>query len=160
MDISQQGLELIESFEGFRENAYLDSGNLPTIGFGTIVYPNGSKVKMGDKCTLVEAANWLYLDVQHFVDGINKLTWDKPLNQAQFDSIVSFTYNVGLGALKGSTLYKLASVNPDDEKIYNYDKNNPANTCAFTMWIKAGGKVVQGLLNRRMKEADYYAGVD
>ena len=58
-DISERGFEVIREFEGFRENAYLDIGGVWTIGFGTIKYPNGSKVKKGDTCTHIQAETWL-----------------------------------------------------------------------------------------------------
>ena len=156
MKISEAGLSLIQEFEGFRDKAYQDSAGIWTIGFGTTHYPNGNAVKENDTCTAVEATEYLLSDVQGAVNSINHLTWNKPLNHAQFDSVVSFAYNLGINALKNSTLYKKASVNPDDETIYRYDPENPAKTCEFTKWVNAGGKQVKGLLIRRMKEADYY----
>src|SRR6516225_10743117 len=110
MTISENGLNLIQQFEGFRDKAYQDSAGLWTIGFGTITYPDGSKVKEGDECTAIDAENWLILDVQDAVNGINKLSFLKPLNQTQYDALVSFAYNLGLGALRGSTLYKKAQL--------------------------------------------------
>ena len=69
-----------------------------------------------------------------------------PLTQNQFDALVSFVYNLGGGAFNGSTLRKKVIANPDDPSIRN----------EFMKWVNAGGKRVQGLVNRRAAEADLY----
>ncbi len=149
-------MNLIKSFEGFRDKAYLDSVRIPTIGYGTIKYPDGRSVKMGDVCTQLEAEGWILNYLEDTVSKLNNLAFNKPLNQNQFDALCSFVYNLGFGALLKSELYQKAKINPDDETIYKYDKGNAKRTCEFTEWIKAGGQDSNGLLSRRIKEADLY----
>jgi len=156
MNISYKGLSLIKLFEGFEKEAYLDSAHIWTIGYGTIKYPDGTKVKENDSCSEQEADDWLLNHLAGTIKGINKMVFNKPLNQNQFDALCSFVYNLGLGALAQSTLYKKARIDPDDETIYKYDPEHPAQSCEFTKWITVKGKVIQGLLNRRIKEADLY----
>lgn len=156
MNISDRGLSLIKSFEGFRTEAYLDSVQVPTIGYGTIRYPDGTSVKMGDECTAEQAEDFLRHDAKRFVDGLNKRIGGVCLTQQQFDSLVSFCYNLGLASFDSSTLYKKLKVNPNDETIYKYNPAQPEMSCEFTKWVRAGGKVLQGLVRRRMIEADFY----
>lgn len=156
MNISAKGLDLIKQFEGFRARAYKDSVGIWTIGYGTIKYLDGTEVKENDVCSELEAQLWLSDYVAGSVVGLNKIAFKTPLNQNQFDALCSFVYNLGFGALSTSTLLKKAKVNPNDETIYNYDENNPVDSCEFTKWCRAGGKIVKGLLIRRIKEADLY----
>ena len=155
MNISDEGLDLIKSLEGLRLNAYKDSVGIWTIGYGTIKYADGTRVKEGDTCFNTQADFWLKNDVQKAVNTINRLQWQTPLNQYQFDAMVSFQYNTG--ALPSSTLYKKAKINPSDKTIFQYDSENPVDSCEFLRWVRGNGNILKGLVNRRMKEADYYA---
>lgn len=164
MQISNKGVEAIQWFESLRYQAYPDSAGIWTIGFGTTHYPNGTEVKEGDiipNNDYARAVIYLRNDLQDVVRYINNLTWNVPLNQSQFDALCSFAYNEGRTALGGSTLYKKASVDPNDETIYKYNPDSPINSCEFLRWVKAtiDGKlqVVDGLVNRRMKECDLYS---
>ena len=165
MNISDKGLDLIKQFEGFRDKAYLDHIGIPTIGYGTIIYPDGTKVRMGDVCIQLQAEEWLLNYLGSTIVKLNALPFNKPLNQNQFDALCSFVYNLGFGALSGSTLYQKAKIDPDDETIYKYDKCNAKRTCEFTKFIKAGKdkngepKDSNGLLARRIKEADLYGAI-
>lgn len=138
-------MDMIVAFEGLKLKAYLDSANIPTIGVGTIRYPSGIRVKMGETCTPEQAYTWLKLHLSGNCKDVDDLTIDS-INQNQFDAIVSFVYNCGIPAYKGSTLRKLINKNPKD----------PAITAEFLKWNKAGGKVVKGLTNRRKAEAKLY----
>lgn len=146
MTISQAGLNQIKKHEGLRLNAYLDVVGVPTIGYGNTFYEDGSKVKMGHRVTMGRAESLL----RHTVDKIFSAKVNeyvkKELNQAQFDALVSFAYNVGTGALRTSTLLKKVNINPCD----------PAIRAEFMKWNRAGGKVVAGLTKRRQEEADLY----
>lgn len=142
MTVSQKGLDLIKSFEGLRLNAYLDSVNVPTIGYGTTVYPNGKKVKIGDNCTSDQAEEYLQTDINRRAAAVGEIG----VNQNQFDAILSFCYNLGLGAWNKSTLRKKVLADPND----------PAIRSEFMKWNKAGGKVLEGLTRRRKAEADLY----
>jgi lysozyme len=143
--ISNKGIDLIKSFEGYYANAYLCPANVPTIGWGTIRYPNGQKVKMGDKCTIEQATAYLINDLKGFESSVDAMCVDS-LTQSQFDALVSFTYNLGAGNLKSSTLLKKVNINPLDTTI----------KAEFLKWNKAGGKVLAGLTRRREAEANLY----
>lgn len=148
MKCSDAGVRLIQGFEGLRLQAYLDSAGIPTIGFGTIRYPNGTKVKLGDTCTEPDADDWFRHDLTRFELDVDAATIDG-VAQRQFDALCSFTYNLGTAAYKGSTLRKKVNLNPAD----------PTIRAEFMKWHNADGKPVEGLWRRRHKEADTYAGV-
>jgi lysozyme len=156
-EISANGLNLIKLFEGFRTEAYDDGGGIQTIGYGTIRYPDGTKVKAGDTCTAQEAETYLKHDVSGATAAVNNLAGHLPLTQNQFDSLVSFQYNTG--GLPGSTLLKKILVNPADETVFKYDEESPVDSCEFLRWVRDNKKVVSGLINRRKEEADLYAEV-
>lgn len=144
MNPSTNCYNLIKSFEGLFLKAYADPIGIWTIGYGTIVYPNGVKVKKGDVITQAQADEYLKHEIDQKSQGVNSLI--QGLNQNQFDSLVSFAYNLGLGSLKKSTLLKKAKVNPSD----------PTIKAEFMKWTKAGGKVLKGLIRRRQEEANLY----
>jgi len=147
MQISARGLKLIADFEGLRLNAYPDPGtnNEPwTIGYGTTVYPNGDKVKRGDVISPEQALDYLRYDSKKFSDAVNRAV-RVPVNQNQFDSLVSFTYNLGEGALNRSTLLT---------KINSHDYRGAANE--FGKWIYAGNRILAGLVRRRNAERDLF----
>ena len=138
-DISNKGLDLIKHFEGCKLEAYRDSVGIPTIGYGHI-----EGVQMGDVITQDEADLYLSHDVASKVDGVNRLV-RADINQNQFDALVSFAYNLGLGALGNSTLLKMI----------NAGSANAAGP-QFLRWNKAGGVVLAGLTRRREAEKALY----
>lgn len=144
MSTSQNGINLISSFEGCELKAYLCPAKVWTIGFGTTVYPNGVKVKKGDSCTLDQAKQFKAHDLKRFEKTVDDLV-QVPLTQNQFDALVSLTYNIGPGAFEKSTLLK---------KLNTGDYQGTADQ--FTVWNKGGGKVLQGLVNRRAKEKEVF----
>ena len=144
MSTSQNGIDLISSFEGCELKAYLCPAKVWTIGFGTTVYPNGVKVKKGDSYTLEQAKQFKAHDLKRFEKTVNDLV-KVPLTQNQFDALVSLTYNIGTGAFEKSTLLK---------KLNAGDYQGAADQ--FTVWNKGGGKVLQGLVNRRAKEKEVF----
>lgn len=139
-DISERGLEVIREFEGFRENAYLDTGGVWTIGFGTIKYPNGTKVKKGDSCTRAQAETWLKNDTA-WVGACLDRTIKVTVNQNQFDALASFIYNVGETAFMKSTMLKALNAG-----------NYAGAASQFDRWVYDNGKAINGLVNRRAKE--------
>lgn len=144
--ISTAGLSLIKQFEGLRLKPYLDSVGVPTIGWGTIRYPNGSIVNINDRAiTEAEAESFLQNDVKRFELDVDAMATDA-LTQNQFDALVSFAYNLGPAALKGSTLLKKVNANASD----------PTIRMEFIKWVYAGGLVLEGLKKRRIMEADLY----
>lgn len=143
--ISQTGIELIKSFEGFKGMAYKCPAGVPTIGYGTIRYPDGHKVKLGDVCTEQSAQVYLHHDLVSFELAVDALCRDD-INQNQFDSLVSFCYNLGASNLKVSTLLKKVNIDPND----------PTIRAEFLKWNKGGGHVLSGLTRRRSEEATLY----
>jgi len=135
MELSARGIAFIKGREGCRLVAYRDQRGVPTIGFGHTL-----GVKMGDTCSQSEANKWLVEDTEVAQHAVNQLV-TVPLNQNQFDALVIFTFNVGSGAFKNSTLLSLL--------------NQGATTGAanqFLAWNHVDGVVSAGLTNRRMAE--------
>ncbi|ENW78235.1 hypothetical protein F909_03921 [Acinetobacter sp. ANC 3929] len=139
-DISDKGYQIIREFEGFKANAYLDTGGVWTIGFGTIKYPNGARVKKGDTCSLEQAELWLKNDclwVDACLDKYIKIN----ISQNQFDALASFVYNIGETAFVKSTLLKTLNTG-----------NFAGAANQFDNWVYDNGKLIKGLVNRREKE--------
>ena len=133
---NEEGLSLLKNFEGFRLLAYQDGGGVWTIGYGH----TGPEVVKGLRWTKVQIEDQLRKDLLLFCDGVSKLI-TVPLTANQFSALVCFAFNVGLEALRKSTLLKLL--------------NNGATAAAseeFLRWCKDNGKVVAGLLRRRKAE--------
>jgi lysozyme len=145
-EISGKAVEQLIVFEGLKLKPYLCEAGVATVGIGTTRYPNGVRVTMKDAPITERFARVCMLhDLAVFEKGVDALTVDS-ISQCQFDALVLFAYNVGLGALKGSTLLKKVNRNPDDITIAD----------EFTKWIYADGKRVKGLLIRRNIEAKMY----
>ena len=145
MKISDKGLKLITSFEGCILKPYKDSAGVPTIGIGTILYPNGHAVTMNDpEITDDQAKQFLQWEVDQKTASVNKLVV-VPINQNQFDALVCFSYNVGVGALGKSTLLKLLNAG-----------NTSGAAEEFLKWDKAGGQVIAGLTRRRQAERSLF----
>jgi len=146
MKTGTNGLYLIKSFEGLYHKPYLCPAGVPTIGYGTTIYPSGNKVKLTDKTiTEAEAETYLMSDLAKFEQSVSHLVTDT-INQNQFDALVSFAYNLGANALSTSTLLKKVNRNPNDASIRT----------EFLRWNKAAGKVLNGLTRRRIAEANLY----
>lgn len=144
--IGRPGIELIKSFEGFYSKPYLCPANVPTIGYGATYYEDGSKVKLTDPPINEERAMHLLMNVLvSYEKAVDSFCRDD-INQNQFDALVSFAYNVGVNALKSSTLLKVLNKNPNDPEIRTQ----------FMRWNKGGGRVLKGLTRRRAAEADLY----
>ena len=140
MHVSPSGVDLICNFEGLRLKAYDDGVGVWTIGFGTTKYPNGIRVKKGDTCTLDQAKAYMQNDLKAFEQTVNNAV-KVPLNQNQFDALVSLAYNIGSTAFKNSTLVRQLN-----------EGNYKAAANQFNVWVNAGGKRMQGLVNRRAAE--------
>ncbi|WP_296277693.1 lysozyme [uncultured Acinetobacter sp.] len=142
MKISTNGIDLICSFEGLRLKAYDDGVGVWTIGYGTTVI-NGRKVKKGDTCTLEQAKSYMANDLKKFESAVNQVK--VPLNQNQYDALVSLAYNIGVSAFLSSTLFK---------KLNTKDYKGAA--AEFPKWNKAGGRVLAGLVKRRKAEMELF----
>jgi len=146
MKLDKKGLDLIAEFEGLSLKPYKCQANISTIGYGSTFYENGTKVKLTDApITKQRAEQLLKNTADKFAEKVAVLI-TKPVTQNQFNALVSFAYNVGVTALANSTLLKLVNNNPNDANIAK----------EFLKWNKAGGKVVNGLTNRRIKESALY----
>jgi lysozyme len=147
MNISKTGIQLLKDFEGLRLNAYKCSAGVPTIGYGSTFYPDKSNVKMGDVLRDKNEAEILLINTLEDYDiYVSKYTKSVKLTQHQFDALVCFAYNVGLGNLSKSTLLKKVLSNPND----------PTIPSEFAKWNRGGGVVLQGLVKRRKKEGELY----
>lgn len=143
MTISENAVNLIKEFEGFRTKPYYDSKGVPTIGFGSTVYPNGKKVTMTDSPVTVQMANQMLLyHLNNEVLPYIKKYITVPINQNQLDALASLVYNIGAGNFATSTVVKRINSKASELDIQK----------AWKMWNKSGGKILQGLINRREKE--------
>jgi lysozyme len=144
MNISQNCTQLIKKWEGCKLEAYRDPVGIPTIGYGTIAYPDGTAVAMGDHISQEQAEGFLMHECAGIAPRIDRLV-TVTLHQNQFDALVSFAYNVGVGAFADSTLLK---------KLNQSDYAGAA--AEFPRWNKGevnGQKVeLPGLTNRRRDE--------
>jgi lysozyme len=145
MKISQKGIDLIKSFEGFRPKMYLDSAGLPTIGYGTLIDEDNEKYLLTATINEVEAERLLLADVAKYEARVSQMI-KAALLQNQYDALISFAYNAGTTALRKSTLLAKVNANPNDHSI----------EAEFMKWVYAGGKKIKGLMNRRIKEAELY----
>lgn len=134
--INQAGLDLIKSFEGCKLDAYLDSVGVPTIGYGS----TGSDIALGLSWTQQECEDRLAHDVTKFCAKVESLVTTQ-VTDNEFAAMVCFAYNLGAGALAGSTLLKKVNAN---------DKASAADE--FLKWDHAGGKILLGLTRRRQAE--------
>lgn len=146
MQLSDEGEKIIKNFEGLRLDAYRDSAAVWTIGYGSTRYHDGKPVKPGDKLADEAQADILFRNtLGQYENAVNDLV-RVPINQNQFDALVSFTYNEGTGALKESTL--LRKLNKGDyqgaaDQLLIWDKiTNP----------KTGEKTTLNTLVKRRKQ--------
>lgn len=142
--IDDVGYEFIKRWEGVRNQAYCDSAGIPTIGIGFIRYKvgarAGTRVQMQDYLTDDEIKTEFAVQIAAYEDAVAEAV-KVALTQSQVNALVSLCYNIGVNAFKGSTVVR----------ELNKRKYQAACT-AIGMWNKAGGRVVQGLVNRRKAE--------
>ena len=143
--LSDNGARFIGRFEGFRGHLYNDAAGHCTIGYGHLVHLgncNGSEpAEFKRGMSEPEAEKLLRRDAQTAADVVRRSV-HVPLNQQQFDALVSFVYNLGAGAFEGSTLLK-------DLNAHNF----AAVPGQLEEWVHAGGQVLPGLVARRKAEA-------
>lgn len=140
MNISQRGIDLIKSFEGFRAQSYkaVVTEKYYTIGYGHY----GPDVRFGQVITQKEAEDLLMKDLERFVAAVNRYDYHYDFDQNQFDALVSFTYNLGEGCLCQVTDNKRRSKDQIAEKMLLY--------------YNAGGVKLEGLVRRRKAEHDLF----
>jgi lysozyme len=139
MEISEEGLAHIRRFEGLRLRAYKDPAGVWTIGYGH----TGPEVHDGQRISEEEAEALLRADVERIEAGVARVAGEA--RQQQIDALVSFAFNVGLTALRVSTLIR---------KHRAGDHEGAARE--FGRWVYAGGRRLEGLRRRRAAEAALY----
>lgn len=139
--INAEGIKLIKAFEGVELEAYLDTVNVPTIGYG-----HTKDVSLGLKITQAEAEELLRQDIEEFEIAVEDAV-QVEINPNQFSALVSFCFNLGAGSLFQSTLLKFLNAGKLEEA-----------SLEFPRWNKAGGQPLLGLTRRRMAERALFLG--
>ena len=152
MNVSPKTIEMIKHHEGVRFKPYQCPAKLWTIGVGHVLYPNQGKMPIDQRGAYAlhpednrafskdEVDAILRADLDRFEQGVERFC-PVPLTQGMFDSLVSFSFNVGLGTLQRSTLR---------QKVLRLDKEGAAEE--LLKYCMGGGKVLKGLQNRRIDE--------
>jgi len=152
MQISPTGIKLIQHFEGYRDRPYRCPAGLWTIGYGHVMYPEQLRQKIEErkayplaaadnrKFTQEEIHAYLVHELVGYERGVQRLCGSM-LTQSQFDALVSFAFNVGLGALQRSIIR---------QKIKRSEWKQAAD--GFLKYINSGGQVLAGLVRRRQAE--------
>ena len=141
--ISERGISLITHYEGFSATPYICAGGWPTIGYGHVI---GAGEHFPEPIDEQQAEALLKRDVRVAERAVARLI-AAPLAQHQFDALVSFTFNLGAGALQRSTLRQKVNREEHDDVPKELMK-----------WVFAGGRRVKGLVKRRAAEAEMYRG--
>ena len=148
MRMSAAGLAIVKEFEGLRLKAYKCPAAVWTIGYGHTSAAGAPIVNPDLVITKDEAEEVLERDMEQYEEGVRKYV-KVDLTQGQFDALVDFAYNAGVGALAKSTLLKKVNAEKFDEV--------PAE---FMKWTKGGGKELPGLVRRRRAEVKLWRGMD
>ena len=137
MEASDILIEKLKEFEGFRRDAYRDAAGVLTIGYGH----TGKDVREGDRLTMYGAEQLLMIDLKEHEAAVRRLNVAR--TQGQFDALVSFAFNLGIGRLQRSTLLKVIRAGGSKSQIQR----------EFKRWVFGGGKQLPGLVKRREWEA-------
>lgn len=137
MQTSEAGITLIAKFEGFMPTPYVCAGGHLTIGYGHVIKPHET---FDTPVTKLEARALLMADVAFAERAVLRYI-HMPLSQGQFDALVSFTFNLGAGALQRSTL----------RRVINRGDYSSAPR-QLLRWVFAGGRKLRGLVKRREAE--------
>ncbi len=144
MKTSKAGIELIKRWEGSKLTAYRCPAGVWTIGYGHTSAAGEPRVTEGMKISASEAERILAQDLATYEQAVDKAI-TRPMTQPQFDAMVSLCYNIGQGAFAGSSVAR------------RFNEGNISGAAdAFLMWTKAGGKELQGLVNRRKDERAFF----
>lgn len=142
--INQVTKNLLLKYEDLRLKPYLCEAGVPTIGIGSTYYADGTKVKLSDKpISEDEAWELFYVTLKQYTDAVTKVV-HVPLTENQYGALVSFTYNVGIGAFRSSTLLRKLN-----DKDFNVGME-------FAKWNKVNHKVSNGLTKRRQAEWELF----
>lgn len=141
--MTKRGIELVKRFEGFSPTLYYCPAGIPTIGYGVVVH-DVEKWK-NVRLTREEAEKMLIEILAKYEALVRRALNYKKLHDYCYDALVSFTYNVGIGAFRASTLRR---------KILRGELLDASNE--FERWIYAGGRPLEGLRRRRRAEKELY----
>ena len=146
--IPEAALDLICEFEGFSATPYPCPAGVPTIGYGTTRYPDGTRVTMDDPpISEARARDYVQHDCGHVAGVVDRLIV-VDLEERERAALISFAYNIGTGALAASTLR---------QRLNRGDRAGAA--AEFPRWRFAGGRVLAGLVRRRAAERALFQGV-
>ena len=135
-------VDLVKASEGFRASPYLCPAGVPTIGYGTTRYPTGKAVSLRDKMISEhEASVMLEMELASLSRKVCEVCGPAADTQGKIDALVSFTYNLGIGALQKSTLLRRLKAGKIEEAADE-----------FLRWTRANGKILPGLVERRKAE--------
>lgn len=148
MKASQACIELIKASEGFKSYAYLCPAGIPTIGYGSTRYEDGTRVKLGDQpIDKLRAEKLLFATLaSDYEPGVSHAV-QVPLQQCQFDALVDFAYNLGVNQLKTSTLMRKLNIGDYEGAAKEFGK-----------WVHGDGKILPGLVTRREAERKLFLG--
>jgi lysozyme len=153
---SEKGIQLIKHFEGCHLKPYLCPALLWNVGYGHVLYPEQNRLPLAQRKSynlkIEHFRNWeqsevdalLKQDLQRFERGVLRYI-TVPLKQNEFDALVSFSFNLGLGTLQRSSIRS---------KLNRGDKEGAIDT--LLKYCRAGGKILRGLERRRAAEADLF----
>jgi len=145
MNASKKAFDLIAKYEGFRTKPYKCPAGVPTIGYGSTFYCDGSRVKITDpEISEKEAYKLMSFHANDFAKKIQSVV-KVPLNQNQLDALTSFVYNVGLTNFKGSTMFRLIN-----------EQRFETAAIHFSRWVYAGKQILPGLVKRRKEEKELF----
>ena len=148
MKVSERAIKLIKHFEGVRSRPYRCAANLYTVGVGHLI---GDGKHLPDSWnrtfTKEEIDGLLKSDLRRFELGVHKMLPNVPLRQHEFDALVSFCFNLGLGCFQRSTIR---------QALLRGDKTQAMES--LVKYCRAGGKILRGLQIRRLDERALFEG--
>lgn len=152
MKLNNAGIQLITASESFRSKPYICPAGVPTIGYGTTVYPNGRKVSLSDVPITKEVAHAYKMHDLRNIERDLRASLKVTLSENRFSALCSLIYNIGIGSFRKSTLLKVVNAAP----------GAPGIRMEFNKYVKARDPetnklvVLPGLVVRRKAEADLY----
>ena len=142
MQTSDRGIRLIKHYEGVRNRPYRCPAGLWTVGVGHLIGDGKSLPESWNRIfTTEEIDGILKRDLRRFELGIHKMLPNMPLRQSEFDALISFSFNLGLGCFQRSTIR---------QALLRGDKKTAMES--LLKYCRAGGKILKGLQNRRLDE--------
>ncbi len=154
--VGPKALALMHHFGDCNLSAYRDAVGVPTIGWGNTYYADGSRVKMGDRITQVQADDLFAAVLERdFAAPIRVALGDAPTTPAQFGAMTALAYNIGIGPRLWVPGMKKGFRQSEVLRHHKAGRYEEASS-AFSGWTRAGGQVLAGLVRRRNAEAALY----